>query len=803
MYCVLGHFSHAVKLSSPPLKRAKNKRTAPAVPRPSQFENYDAYKLAISQLCRQARSHTVATFVQLRLHNKPEADRFLSTFFNKSKSFFIALTDEETGQLYDTRRALGLLSEDIQKKCSNTFPQDEVAAAQLKEQIQLIRKAGALRTAPPGVPSTPLITTGDYPQQYSFEETCVTLDSICVSKVCLRCPYAALRSECLAGREVTHELVNMSRIVALVSTHWGTRCISNIRKSGPRIVRKAKHLRPVSLAVDLLAVVDSLWLRRCRLRIETFVGPNQMGGRFDAVVAVVVVILLVQLRSYQGLDSYLFQADAQWAFDTASHHATLLAVYSAGVAGAEWRLFDDMISMDKVSVQLTGVVSQTFSFVAGIAQGRKLSLHTFMSGFSLLEDIMNAVQRTASPILPSFARDVLDTVARMAPTVVPRMLLTQQSVASVVQELRHLCADQGYDDQTVRHRTQALLLTLPTQIERQRALEALGTGPSGPFFFVDDVTAPYACIEDVAQIVSIALPQYERFAKAKFNYGLNKTAVLPMLQAPVPTTDEVGCPVAFEYKQLGVLIDSQLTFDPRLRHVLRVGQALFLELSQVCETIGFSVPVAAAQTLVRVVPIVLYAAEILALHGQAEAKLNTLQAGWAKTLLGCRNSQWMRGSLAVAQCGWQTRLGTLMVERIIVGLARIQTYPAWHPAAVMCFLTEDSLADTWVSRVHGLMNNIALETPIPTVWKSGLFPPGILKLAQKDASVRRAVLKTYRLQVVRPALATRDAAAFRKDADKVPYGFGCCFRSLQQGLMPLPAAFFVAVGRAPSGHQVL
>ncbi|CAE8615479.1 unnamed protein product [Polarella glacialis] len=600
MYCVLGNFCHAVKLSSPPLKKTKNKRTAPAVPRPSQFENYDAYKLAIFQLCQQARSHTVATFVQLRLHNKPEADRFLSTFFYKSKSFFIALTDEETGQLYDTRRALGLLSEDVQKKCNNTFPQDEVAAAQLKEQMQLIRKAGAPRTAPPGVPSTPLITTGDYPQQYSFEETCVTLDSICVSKVCLHGPYAALRSECLAGREVTHELVNMSRIVALVSTHWGTRCISNIRKSGPRIVRKAKHLRPVSLAVDLLAVIDSLWLRRCRLLIETFVGPNQMGGRFDAVVAVVVVILLVQLRSYQGLDSYLFQADAQWAFDTASHHATLLAVYVAGVVGTEWRLFDDMISMDKVSVQLTGVVSQTFSFMAGIAQGRKLSLHTFMSGFSL------------------------------------------------------------------------------------------------------------------------------------------------------PST--------------------------------------FLELSQVCETAGFSVPVAAAQTLVRVVPIVLYAAEILALHGQAEAKPNTLQAGWAKTLLGCRNSQWMRGSPAVAQCGWQTRLGTLMVERIIVGLARIQTYPAWHPAAVMCFLTEDSLADTWVSRVHGLMNNIVLETPIPTIWKSGLFPPEILKLAQKDASARRAVLKTCRLQVVRPALATRDAAAFRKDADKVPYGFGCCFRSLQQGLMPLLAA---------------
>ena len=91
------------------------------------------------------------------------------------------------------------------------------------------------------------------------------------------------------------------------------------------------------------------------------------------------------------------------------------------------------------------------------------------------------------------------------------------------------------------------LSLLRTPGDRKAAIESLGWGPTGPFKFVGDLRAPFSSIEAVAKVVLTALPQYEHEAKARFNYGVGKTSVMPMLDAPAPCPDEVGCPVVIEY----------------------------------------------------------------------------------------------------------------------------------------------------------------------------------------------------------------------------------------------------------------
>ena len=62
--------------------------------------------------------------------------------------------------------------------------------------------------------------------------------------------------------------------------------------------------------------------------------------------------------------------------------------------------------------------------------------------------------------------------------------------------------------------------------------------------------------------------------------------------------------------------------------------------------------------------------ELLAGSRVAEGRLNKAQENWAKQLLGCRPGTRMRGALAVRLCGWRMRLGTRMLERTVMMLAR-------------------------------------------------------------------------------------------------------------------------------------
>ena len=110
-------------------------------------------------------------------------------------------------------------------------------------------------------------------------------------------------------------------------------------------MRKVANLRPISQATDMAAVQDGLWLRS-QFLLEHFTGLSQMGGKFDTIAVIIALILHIQIRHLQGLDTYILFADLKWAFDTADQEALLVTCYLAGIVETEWLLLFDFFLMD-------------------------------------------------------------------------------------------------------------------------------------------------------------------------------------------------------------------------------------------------------------------------------------------------------------------------------------------------------------------------------------------------------------------------------------------------------------------------
>jgi len=144
-------------------------------------------------------------------------------------------------------------------------------------------------------------------------------------------------------------------------------------------VRKVANLRPISQATDMAAVQDGLWLLRSPFLLEHFTGLSQMGGKFDTIAVIIALILHIQIRHLQGLDTYILFADLKWAFDTADQETLLVTCYLAGIVETEWLLLFDFFLMDSAFIQLNGVLSAALKLRAGVPQGRKFAVQSFTS----------------------------------------------------------------------------------------------------------------------------------------------------------------------------------------------------------------------------------------------------------------------------------------------------------------------------------------------------------------------------------------------------------------------------------------
>ena len=128
-----------------------------------------------------------------------------------------------------------------------------------------------------------------------------------------------------------------------------------------------------------------------------------VGGKFDTMSVVLAIVLHIQLRHLQDLDTYVLFADLKQAYDTKDQSALLVSCYLAGIVEAEWCLLHDFFSVDVAVVTLHGAVSGALSLKAGIPQGRKFAVHAFTAFMKLLHNILQGICSLAATVLPEFA----------------------------------------------------------------------------------------------------------------------------------------------------------------------------------------------------------------------------------------------------------------------------------------------------------------------------------------------------------------------------------------------------------------
>ena len=710
-------------------------------------------KEEVSTALQSARAQNMRKFLDLSHDNPAEAQKFLSSFLTRSRVFNVALVDPLSNQPLSAAEAAQAVADDLFDRGNNSLPADQLRRNQLEEAVRLIRQHRAPASGIPTELTPPVETTATCPDLYTLEEFDSCLASISPSKKSVHMPLAALKASCVAHRSLSLALCNLGRVCGMSPSLWCLRYVSPIRKAGPRTVSHIRNLRPVSRGSDMSSLQDSLWLGRCKRFIDNLTGDAQYGGKFDSIAIVIALTVHAQIREYQGLMTYFLFGDLKHAFDVADWNLMLVTCYLAGIVGREWLLLDDFFQQDHAVVLLGGFMSDMFRVAAGIPQGRRFSMHAFMTSMHVLKEIMESVVSTSSTLLPQFAREALEGCwTHLTPLPRPDSLPTILRPSEIASAIK---ADLLRGDYVNARRIAIHYLhLLPSFHDQVMCIEQLGIERLGPLFFVDDLSAPYPDAHSVDQMLHEGFPAFCKLAKASFNFGTNKTCSMACFDAP-PAESNVTL-----YKLLGVEIDSDLSFAKRLDIVLAVARAAFEEFFHMAESSGLSVPVEILEVPRRLYPVVLYGSEVLILAKASERRLNFLQEGWAKAIIGVRRCKCLSGRLAVRECGWKFRLGTLMIIKAITFFNKVCLLAPSHPLRRLFFLAGSLPCDSWVSSVRLLMNDPRLNAPIPSVWDCGLFPAELLLRCQDDRDLRKHVMRQFKTSFVEPAWLQVDSLAF-------------------------------------------
>ena len=746
---------------------------------PRWYTAYDDFKLAAETAAESAQQAASDKYRQLLRTNPHQAETFISKYFKAAEAATMALADEHTGATLPVPTAIHVLVQDLVDRGSNDNPQDQAAAAATTTRVENIRRAHAA-VGSVGLTRDRTATTARNRTLYSQGEVDIVLDKLKFGKASVRGCYEAVGARQPEGRELTRALMNIARAGRVTSRLWSSRRITPIRKCGPKIVRKVSHTRPISQGTDFASVQDALWLARCQDLLDAFTGPGQVGGKSGAVLLLLALVLLTEIREYQGLDTYCLCLDLKWAFDTVPHQNILLACFEAGVVETEWEMLDDMVAQDHQFVQLGSFLSTLFRVAAGTAQGRRYSMPTFDAVMTGLRDDINDCTPCIKAKLPTFANRLLEQAENLSAASHGKPSPSRDPhIEKLCEKLRSIFLD----DHAPWDKTQSIalnmLVDLPLHADRVRVLEHLGSVSIPPLQYVDDTTVLAPSIGAAAAVSGEACEAFSLRTKMTFNCMAGKSAIIPMFSSPQPLGNELTCSVSQVHRSLGVAIDSELTMNARLTEVVNTCNSLMQTVLCAALSGGFPLPVVAKQVECRIDPVALYAAELLVLHDDAEKVLNAAQQRWALSLLGCTAHAHVTGSLAVVHCGWRWRLGTKFLECAILARARINLLPLEHPARKLMALADALPAITWSRRVKRLMATICPESPLPDVTECSLFSNDALDEARASNVERKKAVKNYRDAVIRPALLDYDRRAYGTAASKVFPAFGVPFAQFQ------------------------
>jgi len=207
---------------------------------------------------------------------------------------------------------------------------------------------------------------------------------------------------------------------------------------------------------------------------------------------------------------------------------------------------------------------------------------------------------------------------------------------------------------------------------------------------------------------------------------------------------------------MGILLDPDFTFQPHLEKTLAKWSQAFDKLVGACLSQGLPFLFTATIVPERVESVALYGLAFCIGVPSAESTLNRMQANWARTLQGIKESPHGFWPFLIAECRWRFRLGTRMLSEAVMLETRILLLPpgmSAHRALLTARLSEFS---SWAKLVAGVRHKLGL--------------PDVLDWAKErnivlDPTCRRHcknIARRYRSKVLYPALSNYDQNAYLK-----------------------------------------
>ena len=328
-------------------------------------------------------------------------------------------------------------------------------------------------------------------------------------------------------------------------------------------------------------VQDALWAKRNAVKFRKYCGDCQVGGVSDTISLVLALILLVQVRAYQGADTFLAFADLRWAFDVAIHSGMKVNAFLAGVVGTDWLLLHDILNTDRQYVDVAGVASLISVLGCGTAQGRRFSVDIFNGLLKWLADeVWATIPGGTKSVLPSFYRQALNqSNAAVRPQTSCTMSIDWCKVSAAACEILVVSGNDKAPWVRTVAKAVGVLNRFAYLTERVAILESLGSQGFDVAQYVDDTTVPCASSLAAGMVVSkdslSACSRYCEKVRASLNRKPGKTAVMPMLESELADPETIGSDVVYSYCILGILVDSALSFAPLLKKSLAIGWSSF------------------------------------------------------------------------------------------------------------------------------------------------------------------------------------------------------------------------------------
>ena len=223
---------------------------------------------------------------------------------------------------------------------------------------------------------------------FTMERISAVLDSVASKKRSLHLPRGAVKAKLPLARRLTWALLNLATVLCLVATSWA-REISPLRKAGPEVVTDPANLRPVGYLGDWAGVFDAVWLAAVQGALDQYFGVEQAGGKYDAVLMAIGLLIALQVRSARGLPTLLEKTDLMYGFDLAWRDAVRLHLGRAGIVGRLWLVADACMQNDFLRVRIGPLVGELANLQdVGVGQGRRAAVQLFgLLVRSLIENV--------------------------------------------------------------------------------------------------------------------------------------------------------------------------------------------------------------------------------------------------------------------------------------------------------------------------------------------------------------------------------------------------------------------------------